>query len=171
MASRTFTVDYDDTFNATLLQAELTQDEGRILRAYHDSLGIISIGTGRNLEDPGLRDAECDFLWLNDVAACCAVMDHNIPWWRQLKPNEQRCFINLCFMGWAKFAGFQHFMAAMQDLLRARTNGDTAAAAQAMRSAVAELQNSKWWSQVKTRGPRVVQRLTGASAGASSPSV
>lgn len=164
MATRTFTVDYDDTFNVTILQTELTQDEGREMRIYPDTLGIMSIGIGRNLEDPGIRAQECDFLWLNDVVDCCAVMDKNIPWWRKLEPNEQRCFINLCFMGWSKFAGFRLFMQAMQDLLAARERSDANMATHYMQTAVAELKNSKWYTQVKTRGPRVVERLTGVSA-------
>ena len=38
-----------------LARAQLKVDEGVRLKPYRDSVGILSVGVGRNLEDRGLR--------------------------------------------------------------------------------------------------------------------
>jgi lysozyme len=134
-----------DTFDRAALTAELAQDEGRRQFAYSDSLGYLSIGIGRNISGKGLSPAEIDLLFNNDVDECCTTMDVHIPWWRKLSPARQRCMIDLCFMGWSSFSQFVKFFAAMQ--------------AEHWSLAAAEIENSKWYGQVKDRGPRVVARL------------
>jgi lysozyme len=134
-----------DNFNHALLQEELENDEGRRGRPYADKLGLITIGIGRNLTGRGISDAEIDFLFQNDVQACCDIMDKEIPWWRTLPPTKQRVMINLCFMGWGSFSQFHKFMSYMQ--------------VGRWIDASKELENSKWFQQVRLRGPRVVQRL------------
>lgn len=135
----------NDTFGFAELQKELETDEGRKNFPYLDTVGLTSIGIGRNLTGRGLADDEVDYLFHNDVALCCDVMDENIPWWRGLPPNAQRVMINLCFMGWHSFSQFTHFLAYMKA-------GDFVQAS-------VELQNSRWWNQVGLRGPRVKARL------------
>lgn len=137
-----------DTFGLAALTEELTTDEGREPFPYTDTKGYLSIGIGRNLTGRGLDAGEVDFLFANDVEQCCATMDKEIPWWRGLPASKQRCMINLCFMGWGSFSGFVHFLSAMQ-------GGDWEGAA-------AELRDSKWYIQERSRGPRVVNRLLGA---------
>lgn len=135
----------DDTFGFDELKAELIVDEGQRLQAYVDTVGLVTIGIGRELSRKGISEAECDLLFSNDVEACAAVMDEHISWWRTLPQGAQRVMINLCFMGWGSFSQFHHFLEAM------RTHD--------WDRAVAELQDSRWWEQVKSRGPRVVERL------------
>jgi lysozyme len=134
-----------DTFDRAALMAELTQDEGRRQFAYSDSLGYLSIGIGRNISGKGLSPAEIDLLFNNDVDEFCAKMDAHISWWRKLSPAHQRCMIDMCFMGWESFSQFVKFFAAIQ--------------AADWPTAVKEIENSKWYGQVGTRGPRVVARL------------
>jgi lysozyme len=139
-----------DTFGLATLTAELTTDEGRRQYPYTDTKGYLSCGIGRNLTGKGLREDEIDYLFDNDVAECCAALDRNISWWRQLPATKQRVLINLCFMGWGQLSRFVHFLAAMEA-------GDWLAAAK-------ELENSDWYRQVHDRGPRVVARLLAGSA-------
>lgn len=136
-----------DTFDMQTLTAELTTDEGKRNRVYADTLGLMTIGIGRELTHKGISDAEIQILFNNDVEACCAIMDQEIPWWRNLPANQQRVMINLCFMGWGSFRQFTKFLAAIR--------------AGQLNDAAAELQNSQWWRQVGERGPRVVARLLG----------
>jgi GH24 family phage-related lysozyme (muramidase) len=141
-----------DTFDAAALRAALTLDEGRKAFPYSDSRGFLSIGIGRNLTGVGLSGAEIDYLFGNDVAEACAVLDAKIPWWRALPPAQQRVMINLCFnMGWTTFSGFGRFLAAMQ--------------AQSWARAAGELADSLWYRQVGTRGPRMIARLTSITIG------
>lgn len=139
----------NDTFGLPALTAELDLDEGTETFPYTDTRGYLSIGRGRNLTGKGLSPDEIDYLFANDVAGCCAIMDHNIPWWRTLPPAKQRVMINLCFMGWGSFSQFHRFLAAMQG--------------QDWQVAADELENSLWFRQVHDRGPRVVARLLAAA--------
>jgi lysozyme len=50
-----------------IAKAQLKVDEGVRVKPYRDSLGILSIGVGRNLEDRGLRPSEVDFMLDNDL--------------------------------------------------------------------------------------------------------
>lgn len=134
-----------DTFGLPVLTAEMTTDEGREAFPYTDSKGYLSIAIGRNLTGRGLQPDEIDYLFANDVAQCCFIMDKQIPWWRTLPQAKQRVLINLCFMGWGSLSQFHHFLAAMQ-ALNWKDAGD-------------ELVDSLWYSQVGARGPRVVGRL------------
>jgi lysozyme len=121
------------------LKGFMERVEGRRDTAYKDSLGITTIGIGRNIGTRPLSHDEIDMLYANDVTACEAQMDHSIPWWRQLPSDCQRAMVSLCFMGWGAFSQFHQFLAAMEqkDWPRAHL----------------ELRNSKWWGQVGQRGP------------------
>jgi len=141
--------DLDDTFGFDALQDELVTDEGRRNQAYIDTMGLTTIGIGRELSRKGLSDNEVNLLFRNDVIACCEIMDRNISWWRTLPPAKQRVMLNLCFMGWGSFSQFHKFLAAME--------------AHDWATAAAELQDSKWWTQVASRGPRVKARLLAPS--------
>jgi lysozyme len=135
----------NDTFGLATLTAELDTDEGTRQYPYTDTKGYLSIGRGRNLTGKGLAPDEVDYLFDNDVADCCATMDKQIPWWRTLPASKQRVMINLCFMGWGSFSTFHHFLSQMQ--------------ARDYLEAAHELEDSDWYRQVGTRGPRVVARL------------
>jgi len=133
-----------DTYGINALKVELTLDEGREKIPYFDTRHLLTGGIGRNL-GKGFSDAEIDLMFANDVAECCTIMDHNIPWWRTLPPGKQRVMINLCFMGWGSFSQFVKFFAAMQ--------------AADWHTAAYEIHNSRWYLQVGDRGPRVIERL------------
>lgn len=140
-----------DPIDRAAMRAELSQDEGRKLKVYLDSMGIPSIGVGRNLRDTGISDAECDAMLDNDIDRMMATLDREAAWWRRLPEQQRRVMVNLCFnMGWGTLVTFRHFLAAMQ-------LGEWENAADA-------LQDSRWWHEVGERGPRMVARLTGAAA-------
>jgi lysozyme len=135
----------NDTYGAALLDAELTQDEGKERIPYVDSRGHLSGGVGRNL-GKGFSDDEIALMFANDKRDAVHDLDANAAWWRTLMPQHQRVMINLTFnMGWPVLSQFKRFLAAM------KLGNWTVAAA--------ELKDSAWWGQVGTRGPRVVARL------------
>lgn len=139
-----------DTYNATELRVELSQDEGVAEYPYVDSTGQTTLGIGHNISANGLSADVITLLYNDDVAIAVASLDAKLAWWRNLPPNQQRVMINLCFnMGWPVFSSFVRFIAAMQ--------------AGNIPTAVAELQNSAWYTQVGLRGPRMIARLTAPS--------
>lgn len=136
----------DDT-----LLAELRRDEGVVPHAYNDSLGFLTIGVGRLIDQRkggGLSPDEVDYLLANDVKRSMADLDKYLPWWRNLTEPRQRVLVNMCFnlgigsstLG-SGLLGFKNTLAMIQV-------GDYEGAAKGM------LQ-SKWARQVGNRAMRL----------------
>jgi lysozyme len=125
---------------------DLIRDEGIILKPYKDSVGKLTIGIGRNLDDVGLTKTEAEYLCENDIGRSMADLDRNAPWWRKMGDNGQRALVNMCFnLGWPRLSGFSNMLAA----LRA---GDYAKAAD-------EALDSRWAKQVGPRAQRIADLL------------
>lgn len=132
--------------NIVELERELTLDEGKRNRVYIDSVGIETIGVGRNLQDRGLSDDEIAYLLKNDISSVCADLDRELPWWRQMTDARMRALANMCFnLGINRLLGFKNTLAAMKA-------GDYLVAAAGMRS-------SKWASQVGARAERLAKMM------------
>jgi lysozyme len=145
--------------NLELLEQELTRDEGKRLKPYKDSVGKLSIGIGRNLDDKGISADECSLMLKNDIEEHCALLDKYLPWWRQLDEVRQRVVANMAFnMGigpsaehpTGKLLTFKNTLAAME-------RGDYEAAANGMAS-------SAWAKQVGTRSTRLVAMMRAGTA-------
>lgn len=132
--------------------AELTRDEGEVLKVYDDKTGNLlhtgmtiggnpTIGIGRNLAGQGISAAEASYLLTNDIQTATAALDANLPWWENLDPVRQRVLVNMCFnLGIAGLLGFPYFLAAMQ--------------ADDWQEAANQMEQSAWWNEV---GPRAVR--------------
>lgn len=119
---------------------------GQAIRAGSHVVGNPTVGIGRNLASEGITDAEARYLCANDCLARNAMLDRDIPWWRQLSPARQMQIVDLSFnLGEGGLMKFPHFLAAMQ--------------AGHWPDAVAELQQSTWWGQVGQRGPMITARI------------
>jgi lysozyme len=136
--------------NLTLLRAELARDECVRLKPYLDSVGKLTIGTGRNLDDVGIREDENDYLLTNDIIQIEQDLDRYLPWWKNLDPVRQRVIANMCFnLGIGRLLGFKNTLPAIQ-------NGRYEVAAQGML-------HSLWARQVKQRAVRLADMMqTGA---------
>lgn len=136
-------------------KTQLKRDERLRLKPYPDTVGKMTIGYGRNLEDEGISPDEAEFLLNDDIAAVKADLDQYIPWARQLDDARYGVLLNMAFnMGIGDptkgtgLLGFKHTLALVQ-------SGDYDGAAAAM------LQ-SKWAGQVGARAQRLsVQMKTG----------
>lgn len=133
------------------LVALLLRHEGLKLSPYRDSVGKLTIGVGRNLDDVGISRSEAMFLLGNDVGRASAGMDNALPWWRDLDPVRQRVLIDMAFnLGLTRLLGFTQTLQAIRA-------GEFATAADKM------LQ-SKWASQVGGRAAELSRMLrTGVS--------
>lgn len=132
--------------NYTTLKAELKRDEGERLKPYRDTVGKLTIGVGRNLDDVGISEAEVDFLLMSDVGRAEGGLDANCPWWRQLDETRQRVLLNMAFnLGIGGLLKFHDTLAAVQA-------GNWNAAADGML-------NSAWAKQVGFRATRLANMM------------
>ena len=54
-------------YNKSILIQKLIHHEGLVLQVYKDTLGIDTIGIGRNLEDRGITDEELEDMNISDI--------------------------------------------------------------------------------------------------------
>ena len=120
--------------------------EGVHNKVYLDTLGIETIGVGRNLKDRGLSDDEVDYLLSNDIDIVEAELDKELPWWRDLDEVRARCLADLVFnMGMPRLHGFVKALDALK-----RRDYQTSAD---------EFADSRWFKQVGQRGGRIVEMI------------
>jgi lysozyme len=128
------------------LRKQLIRHEGLRLLPYRDTVGLLTIGCGRNIEARGITEAEAMFLLDNDIDLCVRQLTAKFIWFQELDSIRQRAMVDLCFnMGIAGLSNFRTALAAM-----GRDDFDAAANA---------FQDSAWFRQVKSRGPRVVHMI------------
>lgn len=134
--------------------AELIQDhEDRRTVPYLDTEGVPTWGIGRNVRDVpfspdelALVNQTIDLMFANDLRRARHDLVDNFPWFLTLDDVRQAGCIDLRFnLGPNRFRGFVKFLAAMH-------RGD-------YERAGAELVDSKWWTQVGRRGPRIVSMI------------
>lgn len=123
----------------TTVEALIEQHEGLKLKPYRDTVGKLTIGIGRNLDDVGITVAEARILQASDIAACRLDLQSlfGTTWWA-IGDVRQAALIDMRFeLGHAGFREFAHMIAAVQA-------GDWGAAADAAL-------DSKWAKQVPSR--------------------
>ncbi len=119
-----------------------------MLFPYEDSVGLITIGWGRNLDNNGLSLEECQLLFTNDLND--ALQDAaSLPYWEQLDGARQMVVADMVFnLGLTRFLRFKNLNKALliQDYVRAAH----------------EMVDSKWYRQVGRRAEKLRQiMLTG----------
>ena len=128
------------------IKADLRRDEGLRLKPYRDSVGKLTIGIGRNLDDAGITEAEADQLLGNDIARAVADLDRALPWWRRLSPMRRRALLNMAFnLGLPRLLGFKGMLADLE-------RGDFEGAAR-------EAIDSRWARQTGARAQRIAMML------------
>lgn len=124
------------------LIAQLIVDEDKRNKPYRDTVGKLTIGVGRNLDDRGLSDDEIAYLLGNDIKLVERELDIAMPWWRGMCDARQNVVANMAFnLGVPGLKTFKNTLQAMRD-------GRYADAADGM------LQ-SKWAQQVGARAVRL----------------
>jgi lysozyme len=127
-----------------IVKAQLRVDEGMRLKPYRDTVGKLSIGIGRNLDDVGLSLEEVDFLLENDITTAERTARALLPNFDKLSDNRKAVCINLAFnLGQNRLGQFKKFRKAVQEEDWSR--------------AAVELGNSLWASQVGARATRLIK--------------
>jgi lysozyme len=141
------------------LRTQLAKHEGYKPFVYDDATGkpigegtfvrgLPTVGIGRNLHGKGLSEDEIEYLADNDITDALADA-RKFKWFDALDPVRQNAVTELLFnLGLNRFSGFVKFISFMNE-------GRWALAAD-------ELKNSKWYTQVKSRGDTIANMvLTG----------
>lgn len=132
--------------NRDKLKELLIKHEAMRLFPYKDSVGKLTIGIGRNLEDVGITEAEAFFLLDNDIAKAVSHCRSAYPWFNELDDSRQNVICSMVFnLGMRGFANFKKLIAAME-------KKDYAEAANQMKS-------SLWASQVGKRATELAEMM------------
>ncbi len=117
--------------------ALIARHEGLRLKPYKDSVGKISIGYGRNLEDVGISEAEAESMLTQDVTIAYADAQ-KFEWFKDLNGPRRAVIVNMIFnLGFTRFNGFKNTILFIE-------KGMFIAAGE-------EMLDSKWAKQVKGR--------------------
>ena len=126
----------------TCLDDQLRRDEGTRLKPYRDSVGKLTIGTGRNLDDVGVSQDESDLMLANDIKHATIALEANFPWAMDLDEVRKGALLNMTFnMGVRGLAQFHNFLAKMQ--------------AKDFSGAATDMLESLWAKQVGARAQRL----------------
>lgn len=108
---------------------------------YLDTVGKLTIGWGRNIEDNGISQAEGDFMFDNDFARCERELAP-YPWYVNQPEGVQAALMNMCFnLGIGRLLGFRKMIMALT--------------AKDYTTAAIEALDSKWAKQVGQRAKDV----------------
>ena len=135
------------------LISTLKRHEGVKSHAYRDSLGILTIGCGRNISKSeehhglGISDDEIEYMLQNDIERTIKELSQEYVWFNDMEEGARRdAIINMHFnLGRFRFAGFKKAIAHME-------NGSYDAAA-------TEFLDSRWAKQVKGRSLEVTDMI------------
>jgi lysozyme len=123
--------------NRQLLLEQLERHEGLRLKPYRDTVGKLTIGYGRNLDDRGISEDEAGFMLDNDIDQVVAELER-LPLWLSLNPVRKVVLANMAFnMGVPTLLEFRRMLGAL-----AEKDWDRAAV---------EMLDSKWARQVGSR--------------------
>ena len=134
-------------FDMDKMIEQLVDHEGLELHPYEDSLGILTIGVGRNLEERGISEDEAFYLLGNDIEIIWDELIKQHPIVEDLDDQRQMILLDMAFnMGVPRLGKFKKMWAAIED-------GD-------MIEASKQALDSRWAYQVGRRAERLAERLT-----------
>ena len=124
----------------------LIKHEGLRLKPYRDTVGKLTIGVGRNLDDLGITRGEALYLLGNDINRVRLELIKIIGWFLTLGTVRQNVLIDMVFnLGITRFKRFKKLIAAIE-----RQDWDRAAD---------EMLDSKWARQVGRRATELAQMM------------
>lgn len=128
------------------VEDQLQRDEGIRLKPYKDSVGKLTIGIGRNLDDAGITEGEAKTLLVNDLAKVRVRLYGMLPWLSAINPARRAVLENMAFN-----IGVDGLLAFKQTISLIRA-GD-------YESAGDEMLKSTWARQVGDRAVRLSKQM------------
>ena len=124
----------------------IQKHEGLKLKPYTDTIGILTIGYGRNLQN-GISQTEAEYLFENDYQDALQTALSLYPRFVSLSKVRQAVLVNMAFnLGLSRLRGFVKFFAALE--------------ARDFRRASDEMLDSKWSGQVGVRAQQLAFMMT-----------
>lgn len=128
------------------LQKLLVLHEGKKLKPYTDTVGKVTIGVGRNLDDRGISEGECAIMLSNDIDIVLKQFKNNFPQLSNLCDVRKLVMLDMIFnVGINRFLGFKKTIDAIN-------NNDFEKASQ-------EMLDSTWAKQVGARAKRLSEMM------------
>jgi lysozyme len=108
------------------------------LKPYRDTVGKLTIGVGRNLDDVGISEDEAMHMLENDIKRCENELKEIFENFDELPDNVKTVLTDMIFnLGKTRFLGFKNMIQAIKE--------------NDFKRAAKEAKNSRWCRQVKTR--------------------
>lgn len=127
------------------LKKMLVRHEGLRLMPYRDSVGKLTVGVGRNLEDVGISESEAMMLLSNDIGLARSEAQ-KLLWFSKLDTVRQDVIISMIFnLGLPKFLLFKATIQAIE-----MANWPEVSA---------HMLDSKWAAQVGKRAEELAQMM------------
>jgi lysozyme len=124
---------------------QLELHEGIRLKPYKDTVGKLTIGIGRNLDDVGITKAEAYYMLQHDIAKVDSKLE-KLDWYSKLGRVRQKVIIDMAFnLGMGGLLSFKNMIKAI------KLNDFPTAAA--------EMLDSKWAKQVGIRAKRLAKMM------------
>jgi len=116
----------------------ISENEAVRLRPYIDTVGKLTIGVGRNLDDNGLSLDEVEYLLKNDIKRCKVELEDIFEDFVDFPENVKLVLIDMVFnLGVTRFLGFKKMIGALK--------------IPDYKLAAKEAKDSKWCRQVGVR--------------------
>ena len=127
------------------LTTMLKRHEGLRLDMYYCTAGVPTIGYGHNLLTL-ISEEAAEQMLQDDINIVLNELNDNVSWWTDLPEKAQIVIANMCFnIGLPRLMQFKKFWAALEDRDYER--------------AAAEMEDSKWFHQVKGRAKELKQLM------------
>lgn len=98
-----------------ILTEQLKRHEGIRNKPYKDTVGKLTIGIGRNLDDVGLSGDEIEYLLQNDIKRAIEDAKKAVKTFDSLTLSRQAVVANMVFnLGLSRFLGFKNTIAAIE---------------------------------------------------------
>lgn len=130
------------------LRGLLIRHEGMRLKPYIDTVGKLTIGVGRNLDDKGITHAEAMAMLDKDIADATNDCLHAFPWFADLTQERQWVIISMVFN--VGLAGVKKFVRMLGYLELGDYDG-----------AAREMHESRWAKQVGIRADELIVMMKG----------
>jgi lysozyme len=128
------------------LKADVKRHEGYRDKPYQDTVGKLTIGWGRNLDDVGINEGEAELMLKHDLERALTAVRFVIFDYDELDEVRQEVLVNMAFnLGRNGLAGFRKMRLAL-------TSRD-------YEEAAVQMLDSKWADQVGDRSAELAERM------------
>jgi lysozyme len=126
----------------------LKRHEGLKLKPYKDTVGKLTIGYGRNLDDVGISKEEAEMMLRNDFSRTMAAVRNNIAFFDELDIDRQDVLLDMCYnLGIKKLLTFKKMLNFLSE--------------HKYNEAAKEMLDSLWAKQVKGRASELALIMKG----------